>query len=294
MRHCQIDASNQEPAPGIITAALASPAVAGNVDNGAHRYCATFVTADGETQARTVSAAVTVADKTVNGQVALTAIPIGGALVTSRKLYRTAADGSAYLLLATIANNTATTYTDNIADSSLGAGAPSTNTTSDPDLTRLIVGARRAAERKTRCKLITQTWDYSLDAFPGWELRVPNPPLQSVTSITYVDSDGVTRTLAADQYTVDIKSQPARITPAYGLSWPVTRAQSNAVTVRFICGFGAASAVSDETKQWMLLRIKQQYDNRGPNAVGTVTDFPRQFVDGLLDGDEVIDFGWAE
>jgi uncharacterized phiE125 gp8 family phage protein len=294
MRHCQIDASNQEPAPGAITAALAGTPIAGNVDNGAHRYLATFVTADGETQAGTVSAAVTVADKTVNGKVSLTAIPLGGSLVTSRKLYRTAAGGSTYLLLATLANNTATTYTDNIADSSLGAGAPATNTTSDPDLTRLIIQARRAAERKTRCALITQTWDLSLDAFPSWELRVPKPPLQSVTSITYVDTDGVTQTLAADQYLVDIKSQPGLITPAYGLVWPSTRAQSNAVTIRFICGFGAAATVSDETKQWMLVRIKHQYDNRGPNATGIITDFPRPFVDGLLDGDEVLDFGWAE
>lgn len=294
MRHCFIDASSTEPAPGIITVALASPAIAGNVTAGAHRWLATFVTADGETQAGTVSAAVTVADAAVNGKVELTAIPIGGALVTSRKLHRTAANGSTYLLLATLADNTTTTYTDNIADASLGAGAPATNTTADPDLTRLIIGARRAAERKTHCKLITQTWDYSLDAFPGWELRVPNPPLQSVTSITYVDSDGASQTLAASSYTVDIKSQPARITPAYGLVWPVTRAQVNAVTVRFVCGFGAASAVSDETKNWMLVRIKHQYDNRGPNAAGIVTDFPRAFVDGLLDGDEVIDFGWAE
>lgn len=292
--HCRIDSSNVEPAPGIITAALASTPIAGNVDNGAHRYLCTFLTADGETQAGTVSAVVTVADKTVNGKVSLTAIPLGGALVTSRKIYRTAGGGSTYLLLATLANNTATTYTDNIADASLGPGAPSTNTTDDPDLTRLIIGARHAAERKTRCALITQTWDLSLDGFPSWELRIPKPPLQSVTSITYVDTDGTTQTLAASAYTVDIKSQPGRITPAYGLVWPVTRYQVNAVTVRFVCGFGAAAAVSDETKQWMLVRIKHQYDNRGPNAAGQITEFPHSFVDGLLDGDEVIDFGWAE
>src|SRR3990167_1117639 len=96
--HLRLDGSAGEPAPPAPTAALASPAAAGNVDNGAHRYLVTFVTADGETDAGAVSAAVTVADKTVNGQVSLTAIPVGGTAVTSRKVYRTVAAGATYLL----------------------------------------------------------------------------------------------------------------------------------------------------------------------------------------------------
>src|ERR1700704_2028885 len=85
--HLRMPDSDGEPAPTGITAALAA-AGAGNVDNGAHRYLATFVTADGETDAGVISAAVTVVDKTTNGKVALSAIPIGGSAVTSRKLYR--------------------------------------------------------------------------------------------------------------------------------------------------------------------------------------------------------------
>lgn len=294
MRHVQLDQSNQEPAPGAIIATLAGTPIAGNVDDGAHRYLATFVTADGETQAGTVSGAVTVADKSINGKVELTAIPIGGSLVTSRNLYRTVAAGSTYLLLATLANNTATTYTDNITDASLGAEAPSTNSTSDPDLTRLIISARVTAERITRRALITQTWDLFLDAFPAWKLGVPKPNLQSVTSITYVDTDGVSQTLDTDQYLVDIKSEPGRITPAYGLIWPSTRAQSNAVTVRFVAGYGAAAAVPDGVKNWMLVRIKQMWDNRAATITGSaIAEFQHAFVDGLLDDFVALDYGWA-
>jgi uncharacterized phiE125 gp8 family phage protein len=297
MAHCRIDASNTEPAPGIITAALAGTPIAGNVDNGAHRYLATFVTANGETQAGTVSAVVTVTDKTVNGKVSLTAIPLGGSLVTSRKIYRTAAGGSTYLLLATIADNTTTTYTDNIADSSLGAGAPSTNTTTDPLINVLIASARAAAEQELHRYLITQTLDAYFDEFPAY----PNdrfaigrhfrlPPLQSVTSITYVDTDGVTQTLAADQYLVDAKSQPARIDPAYGVSWPSTREQSNAVIVRFIAGYGAASAVPACIKNWMLLRIASAWDNRSALVAGPsgMIELPPCYVDGLLDSERVV------
>lgn len=61
-------------------------------------------------------------------QVALSAIPIGGTGVTSRKLYRSGASLAQLKLLATIANNTTTTYTDSISDVSLGANAPTTDT----------------------------------------------------------------------------------------------------------------------------------------------------------------------
>jgi len=299
MAHARIDASSQEQPPGIITAALAATPIAGNVDNGAHRYLATFVTADGETQAGTISAAVTVADKTVNGKVELTAIPIGGALVTSRKLYRTAAGGSTYLLLATLANNTATTYTDNIADASLGAGAPSANTTADPLLNLLIASARAAAELELHRALVTQTLDAYFDSFPRYQnpafsdlptrYDIQLPPLQSVTSITYVDPDGATVVLAADQYLVDAKSQPARIAPAYGLSWPSTREQANAVIVRFVAGYGAAAAVPACVRNWMLVRIKTLWENRDQIVVGTngLVQIPPAFIDGLLDSERV-------
>jgi len=296
MVHCRIDQSNQEPAPGVFTVALASPAAPGGVTAGAHRYRATFVTADGETEAGTVSAAVTVVDAGVNGQVALSGIPVGGALVTARKLYRTAAGGSVYMLLATIADNTTTVYTDTTADAALGAGAPATNTTSDPAIASLIKAARTAAERITCRALVTQTWDLKLDAFPcHGVIHVPKPSLQSVTHITYVDADGATQTLAADQYLVDTASEPARITPAYGAVWPTPRGQTGAVTVRFVAGYGLAAAVPDGIKLWMKVRIKHFYDNPGPVHVGAaVAEFPRSFVDGLLDDFCVHSFAWTE
>lgn len=263
IEHLRLSSSMAEPAPGALTAALAG-AGAGNVDNGVHRWRVTFVTAAGETQGGTVSAAVTVADKTVNGKVALTAIPTGGAAVTSRKLYRTAAAGSTYLLLATIADNTTTIYTDNTADASLGAGAPSTNTTNDPQLLRLITAARRHAETFTRRRFITQTWDWVMDGFPcARTIEMPCAPLQSVTSITYTDTAGDAQTLSALLYQVDTKSDPGRIAPAYGEVWPSTLGDTlAAVTIRFVCGYGLAAAVPQEIKQAMLLMIGHWYEHR--------------------------------
>lgn len=291
---CRIHAGNQDRAPDAPTAALAG-AGAGNVDNGAHRYLVVFVTAAGKTNAGTPSAAATVVDKTANGKVALTGIALGSTAVTAREIYRTAAGGTSYLLLATLNDNTTTTYTDNIADASLGAGAPSVNTTDDPVLVMLAASATRRAETVTRCALVTQTWDLTLDCFPGWTLTVPKPPLRSVTSITYADSNGVLQTLDPSQYVVDIKSEPARITPAFGLVWPITRPEMNAVTVRFVCGFGAASDVPADVKHWMQMRLSTLEINRESLSIerAAVLELPDHYVDGLLDSVRNRSYAWA-
>jgi uncharacterized phiE125 gp8 family phage protein len=282
MKWGRIDSSNAEPAPGIITAALAGTPIAGNVDNGTHRYLATFVTADGETHAGTVSSAVTVSDNTVNGKVELTAIPLGGALVTSRKLYRTAAGGTTYLLLATIANNTATTYTDNIEDSSLGAEAPATNTTGDPMLAMLIKAARQVAEDKTGRGLITQTWEQVLDEFPEEGIRVGMLPIQSITSVKYYDVDGVLQTMDSADYVLDSDTMPGWVMPAYGISWPSTYDMVNAVIVRFVSGYGSTgSSVPAEIRMWISAQVAAAYDNPNGLMSGNAQALP--FMDGLLD-----------
>lgn len=55
-------------------------------------------------------------------------IAVGPTAVTSRKLYRTVANGAPLKLLTTLANNTATTHTDAAADATLGANAPAADT----------------------------------------------------------------------------------------------------------------------------------------------------------------------
>ena len=68
------------------------------------------------------------ANTTGQNRVAVSAIPIGAATVTARKLYRTAANASQLKLLATIANNTGTTHTDAAPDATLGVNVPLTDT----------------------------------------------------------------------------------------------------------------------------------------------------------------------
>lgn len=128
---------NDEGGPDPIVAALRSPALAGNVDNGTHSYKITCTIAAVESLASVSSNVVTVADKTTNGRVTLT-LPLGPTGTTGRNVYRTEAGGAAYKLLTTIGDNTTLTYEDNTADSGLTTALPAQTKTSTPRVSQLI------------------------------------------------------------------------------------------------------------------------------------------------------------
>lgn len=161
-----------------------------------------------------------------------------------------------------------------------------TDANEDALIASLIVTARREAENRTRRQLMTATYDLTLDAFPA-TIELPRPPLQSVTSITYVDADGATQTLAAEKYTVvnDSDGVPARIVPAVDEVWPATKAVPAAVVVRYVAGWAGADDVPEPIKQWMLLRIGGLYEQR--EDVGDVQSVGR-YVDCLLDAYTVL------
>jgi len=100
----------------------------------------------------------------------------------------------------------------------------------------MIAVVRERAEIITRRALITQTWEITLDWFHQ-DITLPFPPLQSVTSVKYIDTEGIEQTLSANDYIVDTDSEPARLVPAYGKEWPWTRRQPNAVRIRIVCGY---------------------------------------------------------
>lgn len=128
---------------------------------------------------------------------------------------------------------------DDVRDNHLRA---TNGSAEDTYIDGLIGTTRRMAERITRRALISQDWQLVGTGFPCWSIRVPKPPLIEVTSLSYVDSDGVTQTLTEDtDYIVSIPSGPnagrAEITPAYGKTFPVARCQNDAVIVSFTAGY---------------------------------------------------------
>ena len=122
------------PPPAGMTASL----VAGTgLSVGSYLYALTFLTPGGET---TPSPLLNVSTTSGNQQVNLSTIPAGPATtatpgaainsVTGRNLYRTQVNGAQLFLLATLADNTSSSYSDNTADSQLASRpvVPAVNT----------------------------------------------------------------------------------------------------------------------------------------------------------------------
>lgn len=294
-RHLRLDMSNVQPRPTAPTATLVTSA--GNVNAGTHRYCVTFVTESGETDGGDVSGIVTTVagveddvetteeDETVPAaqQVALTNIAVGGAGVIARNIYRTKAGGASYFLLATLDNNTATTYTDNTDDASLGPLVPSSNSTVDPELTAMIAAARHQAERYTGAGFIAQGWTMTVDAFPtNGVIQLPRGPVLSIDEVIYLGSDGSEQELDEDSYVLDQGTLSATLSLASGVSRPTTATQRGAVTIAFTVGYGeTAEDVPADIKAAILLRVGDLYRNREARVSGSLQE--NDTVRALLD-----------
>lgn len=138
-----------------------------------------------------------------------------------------------------------------------------------PDEDQLIADYIKAAtamvESDAEIALLTQTYTLTLDEFPDWTIELRRPPVQSVTTLDYLDASGTSTTLDPSLYRLDNKSKPARITPAYAQFWPETYNVENAVTVTFVAGETTRDAAPDIAKQAIRLLVAHWY--RGREAV---------------------------
>jgi hypothetical protein len=113
----------------------------------------------------------------------------------------------------------------------------------DGYIVSLITAARQRVEKITNRAIFNRKMLLTLDYFPwpGWgsttgstahdyfmhwyyrglTIRLPKPATVSVESLSYLANDGVTVvTIDPSKYTVDLTSEPARISPVPGYTWP--------------------------------------------------------------------------
>jgi hypothetical protein len=86
---------------------------------GRWRWKMTFVTPVGESEPSDVSARANIVDVDNNPVTQTLDIPVGGKLVSARRLYRTTENNNTFYRVAEIANNTDTTYADSVLDADL-------------------------------------------------------------------------------------------------------------------------------------------------------------------------------
>lgn len=145
-----------------------------------------------------------------------------------------------------------------------------------------IFAAREYVENDTHLKLMAQTLDYTVD--DGWpcvyvrgyhrtRIELPVKPVASITSISYVDTSGVTQTLASNQYTLRKDGSVHFVEPVYGVSWPGVRCQTAAITVRFVAG-GTTSEVPNSIMQALRMLIAHADKNREAVSDGKFVEVP--------------------
>jgi uncharacterized phiE125 gp8 family phage protein len=111
----------------------------------------------------------------------------------------------------------------------------------DDDISRVIEAATGVLDGPSgwlgRC-LITQTLEVRSDQFCDG-LPLPFPPIGSVTSIKYDDTNNVEQTIGAGVYRIVGGSNSTLILGANQV-WPNTNGQAECVRIRYTAGYGAA------------------------------------------------------
>jgi hypothetical protein len=132
-------------------------------------------------------------------------------------------------------------------------------------ISALITAARQHLENYLNRYIAQQTVELALT---GWSDKIDlSAPLQSVSSVKYLDVNGVEQTLAANQYVIDNYSEPAVIYPAYNVTYPNLYDQENNVKIRYVVGFTSGGSpdtnpLPDTLKFAMMLIIGDLYSNR--------------------------------
>ncbi len=143
-------------------------------------------------------------------------------------------------------------------------------------LTGYIVAAREFAEDYTNRKLLSQTWELRLEAFPianYGEIRLPFGKTISVDDISYYDTDGTLQSLAGPSsspvgtaWLEDLNDDAGGILrhPLASV-WPsVHPGVPIPVSISYTCGYGDdANDVPENIKTAILYRVADLFELRG-------------------------------
>ena len=133
------------------------------------------------------------------------------------------------------------------------------DTSQDSRIRRLIVQAVDIVERDSRRQLMPQTWKLYLDRFPCAEIELRKVPVASVTHVKYY-ADEVLTTLSSSLYQTDLVTEPCRVQPVAGGSWPTADGgRVNAVEVQWVAGYANAASVPDCAKAAVLAAVRSQF-----------------------------------
>lgn len=143
----------------------------------------------------------------------------------------------------------------------LGLGATDPSDVLFEAMIGAVVGTLDAATGWLGRALALQTWEYRLDEFPADDcaIRLPYPPLVTLTSIKYDDSAGDEVTLD-DEYDFNVIGlgghNRASVENVHDGTWPTSRGDTGSVRIRYVCGYAPAD-MPPAIKAAVALGVKQ-------------------------------------
>jgi uncharacterized phiE125 gp8 family phage protein len=138
-------------------------------------------------------------------------------------------------------------------------------------LTSLILTATQMCEAYTGLSFIAQTRTVKLDYFKRDSITLPYGPVNSITSIAYVDEDDANQAVDDTWYSIDTQSGVSTVRIGDDFDWPDTNRSLNNVVITYTTGYEDASLVPEAAKQAILRRIAFMYQHRGDEKSGEDT-----------------------
>lgn len=164
-----------------------------------------------------------------------------------------------------------------LAQARTQCGITADDTYFDPRLTINIAAARSHCEKRNGVRYASQTVAIKCDGFADFTW-LPEAPVTSIASITYVDTAGAAQTLSTDVYELRADGYEASIALKFGQTWPAIQAGSR-VTVTAVVGFAAAPG---DVLLAMLQLISHWFEHSDAVNIGNIVQEIPHSVDALL------------
>lgn len=146
----------------------------------------------------------------------------------------------------------------------------------DTLIASLVAYATELVQNMASIQVPQKTLRVTLQGFPTDEIILPRPPVQSITSVKYYDSDNTLQTWATDQWDSDLYVDSpwvpsvvnTRICPASGVTWPTVYTRLVPVQINYVAGWKAAADVPGPLIQAIKIILGDLYDNREDVVIG--------------------------
>ena len=139
--------------------------------------------------------------------------------------------------------------------------------------------------------MITQTWAEWFAPNPS-EIILSLGPVQSVSSISYYDTDNALQTATLSNFYVLGPSTRTVIKPKSGYTWPTTFTRDDAIKVQYVIGYGDSfTEVPSTVRHAILMLVSHYYENRENELIGTISKTIPFGFEALIDSERSSFYG---